>query len=817
MTFLSWHYTVGIGIYFQRWQLAFKKIIHHFALPVLVSSLFSPWKRLEVEETAGFNIQRIIENITFNIISRSIGFFVRSALILFCLLTLLVQFIFGFLFFIVQIIIPVFGIRDYYNFQNSHHKYIADLTAQLKDNPTLVIDKIFTGSAGRYLISHLGVDLNPVLPGLKVDVVALGNLSPQSFEDIIRWLIASNPDFEPKLRTLSLSSEDLYLAARCWDISKQSQTTSLLPDSSFDYPGIGIELVTGYTPHLNNYTESYNVRQSFSNHLVGRQDVVTRLGRVLQTGKSVLLVGDPGVGKKTVIYEFAHRATRGELDSSLAYSRVLELNYQAILSETTDPNLKKVKLTKLFSEAASAGNCILVLKDLHRLTTSDFEGIDFTDIIGTVLDQGHLKIIAVADTVEYERFLARDSRISKYFEHIEVSPPSKADAMSILIAFAQGLEIKKKIIITAPALRGILDGSDRFITDTPFPEKTLELLEEVVTSKTDTTPIRLDDVNRILSEKTGISMARLTQQEQSKLSNLEEIIHRDLINQSAAVSLISQSLRGRTLGLKSDDRPVGSFLFLGPTGVGKTQTAKVLADVYYGNKNNIIRFDMAEYVGPEGVARLIGSVANNQPGALTTAIKNHPASLLLLDEMEKCPPEIINFFLTLLDEGYIVDATGKKIICRYLFVIATSNAGSEYIRQSVQSGVGGEALQQTVIDHVQKEGIFSPEFLNRFDGVVVYEPLSPENLVKIAHLQLQELVTNLLSKNIYLEFGPDVTQKLATEGYEPAFGARPMRRIIDLTLSDLLGKALLDQQLVDGDHIRLIAGVAKNEYSWQKI
>jgi len=226
---------------------------------------------------------------------------------------------------------------------------------------------------------------------------------------------------------------------------------------------------------------------------------------------------------------------------------------------------------------------------------------------------------------------------------------------------------------------------------------------------------------------------------------------------------------------------------------------------------------MAEYVGPEGVARLIGSVANNQPGALTTAIKNHPASLLLLDEMEKCPPEIINFFLTLLDEGYIVDATGKKIICRYLFVIATSNAGSEFIRQSVQAGVNGEALQQTVIDHVQKEGIFSPEFLNRFDGVVVYEPLSPENLVKIAHLQLQELVTNLLSKNIYLEFGPDVTQKLATEGYEPAFGARPMRRIIDLTLSDLLGKALLDQQLVDGDHIRLIAGVAKNEYSWQKI
>lgn len=817
MSFLIWQYTFGLKLYFHRWFLNSRKIIHFFALPILLKSLFAPWKRMQVEEDSSFNFQRFFENLTFNLISRSIGAVVRLFLIIFCLMFLIFNVIFGFIFLVIHLIVPFIGIPNYWNFLHSHSQFIFDLTNQLKSNPTKAIDNIFACSAGQYLISHLGVDIKSIISILKVDSISLSSLQPKNFEEIIIWLMNSNPNIEAKLRTLSLTLTDLYLAARCWDIYKQSQSNQLLPSSSLDYPGIGSELLTGYTPHLNKYSQSFNVKQSFATHLIGRQNIVNRMGRVLQGSKNILLVGDPGVGKKTVIYEFAHRSSQGELDSSLSYSRILELDYQAVLSESKDLNLKKVKFSQLITEAGQAGNVILVLKDIHRLTTTDFEGIDFTDIISSVLDQGKLKIIALSSTTEYEKFLARDSRITKYFEHIEVIPPSKDEALSILIEFSQGIEIKNKIIITTPALRAILDGSDRYITDTPFPEKTLELLEEVVTSKSDRTIILVDDVNQILSEKTGISLQRLTQQEQSKLSNLENIIHEKLINQQSAVSLIAQSLRGRTLGLKSENRPVGTFLFLGPTGVGKTQTAKVLADVYFGNQESIIRFDMAEYVGSEGVIRLIGSVTNNQPGVLTTAIKNHPAALLLLDEIEKCPPEIFNFFLTLLDEGYITDAEGKKIICRHLFVIATSNAGSEFIRQSVLKGISGDNLQQTVINHIQEQGYFSPEFLNRFDGVVVFEPLTPDNLIKVADLQLKELQKNLLSKNIYLEYDLAVTQKIAQEGYDPAFGARPMRRIIDLTLSDILGKSILDKQIIDGDRIKLIAGVNKNEYTWQKI
>jgi ATP-dependent Clp protease ATP-binding subunit ClpC len=247
--------------------------------------------------------------------------------------------------------------------------------------------------------------------------------------------------------------------------------------------------------------------------------------------------------------------------------------------------------------------------------------------------------------------------------------------------------------------------------------------------------------------------------------------------------------------------------------VGKTQTAKVLADVYYGSRKNILRFDMAEYAGGEGLARLIGSVDKNQPGVMTTGIKNKPASLLLLDEIEKSPPEIYNLFLTMLDEGYLNDAKGNRVVCRHLFVVATSNAAAKFIREQVMSGVRGEELQKRVVDFVQKEGIFSPEFLNRFDGVVVFEPLEEGSLVIIAQLMLKELQDNLLKKNINITFDENVAKKVAKEGFDVEFGARPMRRIVELVVGDLIGKAIIENKVLPGDEVKLTAGEGKDEYS----
>ena len=367
------------------------------------------------------------------------------------------------------------------------------------------------------------------------------------------------------------------------------------------------------------------------------------------------------------------------------------------------------------------------------------------------------------------------------------------------------------------ALKQILEGSDRYITETPFPEKALELMDEVaINKKANNKLITVDEVNVVLSQKTGISVSRLTEGEKEKLGNLEEIISQDLIGQEVAVNLIAKSLRSRVAAIKNEERPVGSFLFLGPTGVGKTQTAKVLADVYFGSRKSILRFDMAEYIGDDALNRLIGSIEKNQPGIMTTAVKNKPASLILLDEIEKASKEVYNLFLTMLDEGYVNDSKGNKVIFRHSFIVATSNAGSQFIREEVMKGVGGEELQSKVIDYVQKNGIFSPDFLNRFDGVVVFRPLEEKNLVTVAKLMLKELQNSLLKKNINVFFDDEVAKKVAKDGYSLEFGARPMRRIVELVLGDVIGKAIVNNEVLPGDKIKLVPKLEKDQYGWEK-
>jgi ATP-dependent Clp protease ATP-binding subunit ClpC len=245
--------------------------------------------------------------------------------------------------------------------------------------------------------------------------------------------------------------------------------------------------------------------------------------------------------------------------------------------------------------------------------------------------------------------------------------------------------------------------------------------------------------------------------------------------------------------------------------------AKVLAEVYYGSTDQIIRFDMAEYAGSEGLERLIGSVNKNLPGALTTAIKNNPASLLLLDEIEKASSDIFNLFLAMLDEGYITDAFGKQVNCRNLFVIGTSNAGAEYIRTLVTKGAQGEDLQTNVVNYVLEQNIFSPELLNRFDGVVVFEPLSEENLTAIARLMLANFAKGLETKNIHVTFDEPVYEKLARDGFDPAFGARPMRRIVSIVLGDLIGRGILSGEIKEGYTIKITALAGKEQFAWERV
>jgi ATP-dependent Clp protease ATP-binding subunit ClpC len=819
MRYFIWHYTKGIKIYLQIWFYYLRKLNHFFSFSVLVKTLFAPWKKLTSDDYSGLNLQRLFEDFMFNLISVGIGFSVRASLIFFGLAAYLLVLILGFLGLLLWYIFPFISLKLFFDYQNQDSITFHQLLSQIRSDPTHAARLALASPAGRFIQNHLSSPpLIEIISALDTGADNLSSLKPSNYQDLFQWLISLDPKTTDQILRLGFKPEDIIRTARWWDLFSASSRRSLLDFKDYGRSGIGIELLYGYSPTLNRYSVNLNQKKSFSQNLVGRHNLVDRIQAVLNSGRSAILVGQPGVGKMTIIYEFAHKASTGQLGPIFASKRIVLLDLEQVLSQG-DFDDKTALFRKLITEADRAGNFILVIKNLHRVINRDVAGYDFTDTLVSILENHHLQLISVISPVEYERFISRDSRLLKYFDLVEAVPPSKEEAFDILAVAASEREAKSSLLFSIFALNAILDGSDRYITETPFPEKTLDLLSEVASAQSSDSPktISADDVNQVLSQKTKIPLARLTESEKSQLSNLEDIIHQNLIGQNTAVSLIAKSLRSRSVGLKDDHRPVGTFLFLGPTGVGKTQTAKVLSRVYFGHESKILRFDMAEYIGPEGISRLIGSAANNQPGLLTSAIKNQPAALLLLDEIEKSPPEIFNLFLTLLDEGYITDAFGQKINCNHLFVIATSNAGAEFIRQSVTSGQTGDQLQRSVVEHIQKNAYFSPEFLNRFDGVVVFEPLAPDQLNQITGLLLNDLKINLETKNIFLEFDPQTITKLVIENYDPAMGARPIRRAIDLVLSDTISRAILGGEVVVGDKIKIAPGSQHDQYLWSKL
>ena len=690
MNFVAWHYLRGWEWYWGRVILRIKKIFHFFSLSILVKTLFKPWKRLVVDYEGSFDIGKFFERVSFNLISSAIGFVVRISLVGFCMLITVGYLILAVVWFGVWWLIPVFGWREYVNDKKRSKISLEKLKTKIRNNPEEAGKYLVESEMGRFMLGKIEKNVSEVLRAVKLKKGDMFILEIDSLEGLISWLINQSENIKVGFQKLNVSEDELVLAARWWD---KKQKDSLLDSrDSLGRPGIGWGLMFGYTPTLDKYSEDLSMGQFFSGNLVGREEVIKKMGVALDSGKSILLVGDPGVGKMTVVYEFAERAITGRLGRSLAYKKLLWLDYQAAVAGVDDKDTKKTIFKKLLVEAERAGNVILVIKDLFRITNAEVEGNDYTDVFSWALEKG-VRVIAVSDKWEYEKFLARDLRILKDFEMVEVVPPTKDEAMLILIEAVEKLEKNNKVRVTVGALKQILDGSDKYITETPFPEKAVELLGMAVSKWSGSNKIiGVEEANQVLSEKTGLPIGILSEEEKDKLKNLEAIMSEKLIGQKTAVDLIAKSLRSRLAGGKSEERPVGSFLFLGPTGVGKTQAAKVLANIYFGSEKNILRFDMAEYSESESIGKLVGISSQNQPGLMTTAIRNKPASLLLLDEIEKADSKVYNLFLTLLDE-VINDELGKSNR-KHLFVVATSNAAAGYIREEVKNGVRGEELRK---------------------------------------------------------------------------------------------------------------------------
>jgi ATP-dependent Clp protease ATP-binding subunit ClpA len=540
------------------------------------------------------------------------------------------------------------------------------------------------------------------------------------------------------------------------------------------HPVIGAELAYGFAPFLKRHSRSLsNVPEA---KLVGKEEALEHMKRVLarEYQNNILLVGEPGIGRTTLVEQLAKKVYWGDVPVPIRYRRVYELNLEGF---------GKTEIEEAMHEASNAGNIIIVIDNIHAYKT-------LPDTLLPYLEDSEMQIIGITDYNGFHNRLKERTDMMRLFEKIEVHEPSSEETISLIKSIIQ----KRHLEVSEKVLSEIVRLTNQLIHHVPQPEKSLDVVEELLVAKPD--KISLSDVHTLLSEKTGVPVGELSVGERKKLLDLELLLKRHIIGQDKAISVIAEAIRRGRAGVASAERPIGSFLFLGPTGVGKTHTAKTLATVYYGNTGSMIRFDMSEYHEPGSSESFIER--------LVIAIEDNPFTLVLFDEIEKAHGDILNLLLQILDEAHITTRGGRSAYFNNAFIICTSNAGSKELTKNPTTD------KKTLTSLLIEQNVFRSEFLNRFDDIILFAPLNMKQAHAIAGQMLKSFAENIKSiKQITLDFDDGVIEALAQEAYDSRFGARAIRRELNDTIGNYVAEQIIKQNLKSGQKILISPSLFK--------
>jgi ATP-dependent Clp protease ATP-binding subunit ClpC len=568
-----------------------------------------------------------------------------------------------------------------------------------------------------------------------------------------------------------------------------------------NFGGIGRDWAKGYTPTLEQF--SSNISQEVQmvggmNHFFSHQDLLDSIVNNLQRDTGVALVAPDGTGKTTLVYALAQRLLQGN-DKSLQYYQVVSLNASIILSYS-GTQLERLMLT-LFGEAVGSGNMILFLDDAHLFFSSGTGSFDMSQILLPVLKNRNVKIIAAFTSEDWQQLQATRQALTNSFASITLTEPPEAATYKVVEDSARVLENRNRVLITFEAIKEAYRLSGQYMQERAYPGKAVNLLEQSIPYAQDGVLTR-ETVQAAIEHTKGVKVSTAGAPEAEMLLHLEDRIHERMINQVRAVNVVASALRRGRAGVSSPTRPVGSFLFLGPTGVGKTELARSLAAVYFGDEKQMIRLDMSEYQQPDDVKRLLSGGGQNER-SLLLAIREQPFSVVLLDEIEKAHPNILNLLLQMLDEGQLTDEQGRPASFRSSIIIATSNAGAADITQKVREQGSLENFERPLIDKLIGTGQFKPELVNRFDEVVLFRPLNEAELAQVAEVMLQGVNKTLAVQQLSVQLTPEALKVIVHQGYDPEFGARPMRRIIQKTVENAIAVKILRGEAQPGSTILL--------------
>lgn len=808
-SYVVWQYTGGFLALVRIWWNYLRFVPYFFNIARLLRTLLSPWKRdVTPKSWRGFELARSLERITFNIFSRFIGMVVRFSIVIFGLFMWVVVLVAGILavvFWLTAIPLAVFSL----------YVFVTNPALSMMEIEIHLLPIVFLALS---LVGYFSRLPETFLPKDRADlfekswfprVLARLGIPSQEFRRE-EWL--SDEALERKLLALNITHETFdeivaYEAGAAERRMKQSR--SWLWENLRKSPPLGHGWEYGYTVHLDQYCtdlSDYDYSEYRQLHLFGREselEVVTLIMR-REGQNNILLVGDAGIGKKTFVHALARKIREGDIPGfeSLRFL-IFDLGMAVGDAMNRSEDVENY-LRHLFMQAAYAGNVVLVIEDLEHF----FGGIhhdtnrpNLAPLFAEFLALSTFEVIGTMGTVGYHDIVRADESVVKFFEAVYLREPEESATIRILLNIMEPVE-RIRAVFTWKALKSIVAMSGEYNWDAPYPEKAIDLAQQTLLhweSDMETPFILPSTVATFVSLKTGMPVGALEEEEKDRLLHLEEILHRRVIGQSEAVRQVSDALRRARAGFGNPKRPLGSFLFLGPTGSGKTETAKALAEAYFGNEDRMIRLDMSEFQGVDAVERLIGSNATGETGQLTEAAKEHPYGVILLDEIEKAYPKALDIFLQVLDEGFVTDGFGKKLSFRKSIIIATSNASSGLIAELLGHGKTPEQSKREVIDSIVKENIFRLEFLNRFDDIIFFSPLVDQELREVATLKLVALAARIKKqKNIDLSFDESVPAVILARGYEPEFGARSMNRYIEDKIEDAVVKKVISGEVAEG-------------------
>ncbi|MEJ5223294.1 MAG: ATP-dependent Clp protease ATP-binding subunit, partial [Anaerolineales bacterium] len=612
--------------------------------------------------------------------------------------------------------------------------------------------------------------------------------------------------------------------------------------------------------------------------VIGRQMEIERVIQILarRTKNNPALIGEPGVGKTAIVEGLAQRIVEGDVPAPLMNKRVLQLDVGSLVAGTMYRGQFEERLKRVIDELKQSG-AILFIDEVHMLVGAGAAGssVDAANILKPALSRGEIQVIGATTLEEYRKHIESDAALERRFQSVMVEEPSEEETIEILKGIRGAYEEHHKLTISDEALEAATHLSSRYVTERFLPDKAIDLIDESASrvrmykspaakqakdlftqlrearhnralaqeegnyeeirqwqekeldierqlerlrtgwDRATSPVVSAEDIAEVVSMWTGVPLMQLAQEESQRLLHMEDELRKSIIGQDEAIAAISKAVRRSRAGLKDPRRPIGSFIFLGPTGVGKTELTKALARFMFGSEDAAVMLDMSEFMERHTASRLVGAppgyIGYEDAGQLTEALRRRPYSIVVFDEIEKAHPEVHNMLLQIMEEGHLSDAKGHKVDFRNAIIVMTSNVGADLIKrqgalgfqlkrdEATEERLSYEDMRKKLTETLKRA--FRPEFINRLDSVIVFRALNKEDIQKIVALELNKVAERLKEHNILLTATPAALNKLGEEGYDPEMGARPLRRVIQYKVEDQLSDSLLAGAFHDGDHI----------------